>query len=85
MINLLNLPLMFASAALFPTAMMPDWLRTVANYNPLTWAADAMRQFAFINPDPIHSLSFNILGLLAVAVLLLGVSVVTSRKLLSNR
>jgi len=25
-INLLNLPLMFASAALFPTSMMPDWL-----------------------------------------------------------
>ncbi len=84
-INLLNLPLMFASAALFPTAMMPDWLRTVADYNPLTWAADAMRQFAFVDPDPIHSLTADILGLLAVAVLLMGASVVVSRKLLSNR
>lgn len=84
-INLLNLPLMFASAALFPTAMMPDWLRAVADYNPLTWAADAMRQFAFVDTSPIHSLTYDILGLLVVAVLLMGASVVVSRKLLSNR
>ena len=84
-INLLNLPLMFASAALFPTAMMPDWPRAVADYNPLTWAADAMRQFAFVGTSPIHSLTYDILGLLVVAVLLMGASVVVSRKLLSNR
>ncbi len=28
-INLLNLPLLFASNALFPTKLMPDWLQTV--------------------------------------------------------
>ncbi len=27
-INLLNLPLLFASNALFPVKIMPDWLRT---------------------------------------------------------
>jgi ABC-2 type transport system permease protein len=84
-INLLNLPLMFASAALFPTAMMPDWLKTIANYNPLTWAADALRQFAFVDPNPIHSMMFDIIGLVAIAVVMVGISVVASRKLLSNR
>ncbi len=85
LINLLNLPLMFASAALFPTAMMPDWLRGIANFNPLTWAADALRQFAFIDTAPIHDLWFDVLGLVVVAVVLLSISAVVSRKLLSNR
>jgi len=85
LINLLNLPLMFASAALFPTAMMPEWLASIANYNPLTWAADALRQFAFVDTAPIHDLGFDILGLVAVAIAISAISVVASRKLLSNK
>jgi ABC-2 type transport system permease protein len=84
-INLLNLPLMFASAALFPLSLMPEWLQGVAKYNPLTWASDALRQFAFVDTAPIHSLTFDILGLLGIAALLAGLSVVVSRKLLSNK
>ncbi len=84
-INLLNLPLMFASAALFPTAMMPEWLKNIANYNPLTWAADALRQFAFVDATPIHGLWFDVIGLMAIAAIMIVISVVASRKLLSNR
>ncbi|MDH4123398.1 MAG: ABC transporter permease, partial [Thermoplasmata archaeon] len=36
--NLLNLPLLFASNALFPVRLMPDWLQTVANVNPVSYA-----------------------------------------------
>ncbi len=43
-VNLLNLPLMFTSNALFPTSMMPDWLRPIANLNPITYSTDAIRQ-----------------------------------------
>ena len=85
LINLLNLPIMFASAALFPTTLMPDWLKGVANYNPLTLAADGLRQFTFVNPSPIYGLEWDILGLLGFAVVLVGASVLLSRKLLSNR
>jgi len=41
--NLLNLPLMFASTAMFPSAIMPSWLKNVVNYNPISWAANSMR------------------------------------------
>jgi ABC-2 type transport system permease protein len=73
-INLLNLPLMFASAALFPTSFMPDWLKSVANLNPITWAADGIRQLVFEDPQPIYDLPIDILGLVifAGAFLLLG-------------
>lgn len=84
-INLLNLPIMFASAALFPTTLMPEWLKGVANYNPLTLAADGLRQLTFVNPSPIYGLEWDIVGLLGFAVVLVVASVLMSRKLLSNR
>ena len=43
--NLLNLPLTFASNALFPVRQMPNWLQAVANLNPISYAADAVRSF----------------------------------------
>jgi len=43
--NLLNLPLMFASNALFPIKQMPDWLQSVARWNPISYSADAIRKF----------------------------------------
>jgi len=43
--NLLNLPLMFASNALFPIKQMPEWLQTIAKFNPISYAADAVRAF----------------------------------------
>ena len=43
--NLVNLPLMFTSSALFPLRQMPDWLKTVASVNPLTHATDLVRNF----------------------------------------
>jgi ABC-2 type transport system permease protein len=43
-INLLNLPLLFASNALFPTRIMPDWLQDVVKVNPVSYAIDGIRQ-----------------------------------------
>jgi ABC-2 type transport system permease protein len=37
--NFLTMPLMFASGALFPTANFPSWMATIANWNPVTYAA----------------------------------------------
>jgi len=49
--NLLNLPLLFASNALFPTKLMPDWLQAFANINPITYATDAIRQSLLMDPN----------------------------------
>jgi ABC-type polysaccharide/polyol phosphate export systems, permease component len=42
--TLLNLPIMFASGAMFPVAALPDFIKVVASANPLTYAADAIRK-----------------------------------------
>lgn len=36
-----TMPLFFASNALYPLSLMPEWLRTVARANPLTYLVDA--------------------------------------------
>jgi len=42
--NLLNLPLLFGSNALFPIDSMPGWLQAFARVNPVTYATDAARE-----------------------------------------
>jgi len=43
-IQLVTLPLMFASSAYFPIAQMPSWLQTIAYLNPISYAIDAVRR-----------------------------------------
>ncbi len=42
-VNLVNLPLLFVSYAMFSSSMMASWLSSVAAYNPVSWSAEAMR------------------------------------------
>src|SRR5699024_11163977 len=41
--NLLQFPLLFVSSAFIPVGRLPAWVRTVATYNPITYAVDAAR------------------------------------------
>ena len=41
--QVLTMPLFFASNAIYPIDMMPQWLRNVATVNPLTYEVDALR------------------------------------------
>ena len=41
--QVLTMPLFFASSAIYPIAMMPGWLKVVAQVNPLTYQVDALR------------------------------------------
>lgn len=50
-LNLLTLPLLFMSSAMFPTTMMPSWMSTLTRFNPVTYAVDPMRAL-FINDWP---------------------------------
>jgi ABC-2 type transport system permease protein len=43
-INLLNLPLLFASNAMLPVKIMPSWLQSVVMFNPVSYAIDGVRQ-----------------------------------------
>jgi ABC-2 type transport system permease protein len=47
-INLIGLPLVFLSSALFPPSLLPGWLASIVRFNPLTYAVDALQYL--INP-----------------------------------
>jgi ABC-2 type transport system permease protein len=71
--NLVNLPLMFTSNALFPTSQMPDWLQAIARVNPITYAASTVRGLILVSLDSSALvLNYAILGGFALASLVLG-------------
>ena len=43
----LDLPLLFASNALYPLDILPGWMQWVARFNPTTYAIDAMRWLVY--------------------------------------
>jgi ABC-2 type transport system permease protein len=42
--QLLTMPLFFASNAIYPISIMPVWLQTISQANPLTYEVDALRR-----------------------------------------
>jgi len=83
-VNLLNLPLMFASNALFPTNAMPDWLKPIANLNPITYTTDAVRQLLIFESLNLNQLmlDFTYMGIFAAAIA--SISIILSWKYLSK-
>jgi ABC-2 type transport system permease protein len=82
-INLLNMPLMFASNALLPVKLMPTWLQYVVESNPVSYANDATRQL-MIGAVGFNSLAvdFAVLGVFAAILAVSGI--VMSWRLLSK-
>jgi len=72
--NLITLPMMFASNAFFPTKFMPDWLQTIAKFNPMTYTIDAVRQLLIFNTDYIQlAWDFLYVGIFATIVATIGI------------
>jgi ABC-2 type transport system permease protein len=83
-INLLNLPLLFASNAILPTSIMPSWLQTVVKFNPVSYANDATRQLLLGSTQHLALLWQDFAVLTGFAVLLAALGIVMSWKLLSK-
>lgn len=81
--NLLNLPLLFGSNALFPSQSMPDWLQTFVKINPISYATDAGRQL-LLGTTGFASLGFDFAYLLGFAILFTAVGIFLSWKLLTK-
>lgn len=47
--QLMTMPLFFASNAIYPIGLMPDWLRVVSRVNPLSYEVDALRALMLQN------------------------------------
>jgi ABC-2 type transport system permease protein len=81
--NLLNLPLLFGSNALFPSKYMPNWLQAFVSINPISYTTDAGRQL-LLGSTGFASLGFDFLFLAGFAVLFSVIGIVMSWKLLTK-
>lgn len=72
--NFLVMPLFFLSGAFFQISTAPGWLQTLAHFNPVTYGVDGLRGATLgssYSQFPLW-LDFAVLGLFALAMILLG-------------
>jgi len=50
-VTLVTLPLTFLSSALMQQSLLPGWIRWIARFNPVNWAAEAGRSAAAAHAD----------------------------------
>lgn len=81
--NLLNLPLLFASNALFPAKLMPSWLQYIVLVNPISYGTDVGRQL-LLGSAGMASLWFDFTYLVAFAILFSVVGIVMSWRYLTR-
>jgi len=73
-VNLINMPLMFASNTFYPIAMMPDWIQAIARVNPVSYLTDAIRQLTILQLDASALIiDFAYLGLFAIVTSAIGI------------
>ncbi|MDT7969249.1 MAG: ABC transporter permease [Vulcanisaeta sp.] len=80
--NLLNMPLMFASNSFYPVKSMPWWLKPIAYINPLTYVNDINRQLLLGVAG--HSLLLDFTYLLIFAIVFSALGITLSWRFLSE-
>jgi ABC-2 type transport system permease protein len=73
--QLLTMPMFFASNAIYPLDIMPNWLRVIAQINPLTYLIDALRGLMVKGGQNIHSYTVDFSLMFAVFFVLLFIAV----------
>ena len=62
--QVLTMPIFFASNAIYPIAIMPDWLKAVASGNPLTYEVDGLRAMMLAGGQSVFGLGIDFLALI---------------------
>ena len=82
---LLTFPLMFMSTMLVPNVIMKDWIRDVSQYNPISFAVNAIRSLMILPLDKWEatnwvSLEQSVLVIGGLAALSLGSAIIAFKK-----
>jgi ABC-2 type transport system permease protein len=72
--QVLTMPLFFASSAIYPLDLMPDWLQAVARLNPLTYLVDALRGTMIVGGEAVHGLGTDFGVMLVVFVVFTAIA-----------
>jgi ABC-2 type transport system permease protein len=85
-VNFLTLPLIFMSNALFPSTSFPQWLKDIANVNPITKANEAARLLIIngnLSGSQLSTFAGDMLYLVGFVVVFAVIGYFVARKALS--
>jgi ABC-2 type transport system permease protein len=71
--QVLTMPLFFASNAIYPITLMPDWLKAISHLNPLTYEVDALRALMLTGGTSVFGIGADMGILLVITALLVGI------------
>ena len=69
--QVLTMPLFFASNAIYPISIMPGWLQSIAQANPLTYVVDGLRSLMLVNPPASVNVFVDFIVLIVVTAVLI--------------
>jgi ABC-2 type transport system permease protein len=69
--QVLTMPLFFASNAIYPTDIMPGWLKAISHLNPLTYLVDALRTVMLASSTSSYGLGFDYAVILLTTTILI--------------
>jgi ABC-2 type transport system permease protein len=72
--QILTMPLFFASSAIYPISIMPNWLQVLAHLNPLTYQVDALRGLMVEGATESFPLALDFAVLSATTVVLIAIA-----------
>jgi ABC-2 type transport system permease protein len=79
--QVLTMPIFFASNAIYPLSLMPDWLRAVSHVNPLTYEVDALRSLMLDGGTSDYGLAPDFGILIAATAVLVAVAAKMYRRM----
>lgn len=71
--QMITMPLFFASNAIYPIALMPDWLKVIAYINPLTYVVDALRGLMVVGGVSEYGIPIDVVILVAVTAVMIAI------------
>ncbi|OKH43287.1 multidrug ABC transporter permease [Calothrix sp. HK-06] len=66
--QLITMPLFFASNAIYPISLMPQWLKWLSHLNPLTYEVDALRGAMLLNGACLYNYAWDFTILLLTLI-----------------
>jgi len=79
--QVITMPLFFASSAIYPIDIMPDWLKVLARVNPLSYVVDAMR--ALLVTGDFSNIIVDLFAITLATVVLVVLASLSFRRIIS--
>jgi len=71
--QIMTMPLFFASNAIYPISIMPEWLKVISHFNPLTYMIDGMRLLMIGTASDFSLLTdYMVLSVASILMVLIG-------------